>query len=141
MALPSASAPSTSTDEAAPLPFAGFDRLDARQVVNGLSDHSQVELTAVENFERANQNRQAVLDKLRFMRQPEPLPDYDALSPGQVVAALGHADMNTLKKIRGYERKFANRADVTEAIVRALHERRAAEPAAAAPAYTPTQYK
>ena len=70
-------------DEAAPLPFAGFDRLDARQVVNGLSDHSQVELTAVENFERANQNRQAVLDKLRFMRQPEPLPDYDALSPAR----------------------------------------------------------
>ena len=45
--------------------------------------------------------------------------------------------MNTLKKIRGYERKFANRADVTEAIVRALHERRAAEPAAAAPRTRP----
>jgi hypothetical protein len=140
MALPSASPPPVPAVGATPVPFAGFDRLNAKQVIRVLSDHSQAELTAVENFERANQGRKPVLDKLRFMRQPEPMPGYDALSSGEVVTALEEADMNTLKRIRGYERKFANRPDVSEAVVRTLHERRSAEPAAAMPSYVPTQY-
>jgi hypothetical protein len=132
----SASAPGPH-DESAPLPFTGFDRLDTTEVISTLSDHSQAELTAVETYERANQNRKPVLDKLRFMRQPEPLSGYDALTPEEVVAALGDADLITLKKVRGYERKFANRPQVSESVVHALHERRAKEPVAAPRAYAP----
>ena len=91
------------------LPFAGYDRLDDRQVVDGLSDHSQIELEAVESYERSHQDRQRVLDKLRYMRQREPLPGYDALSVEEIVAALEDADLATINKVRGYERKFANR--------------------------------
>jgi hypothetical protein len=62
------------------LPFAGYDRLDARQVIDGLHDRSQIELEAVESYERSHQDREPVLDKLRYMRGSEPLPGYDALS-------------------------------------------------------------
>lgn len=133
-----ATAPPAGTPQ---LPFAGFDRLDAKQAVAELSDHSQVELTAVEAYERANQNRKPVIDKLRFMRQPEPMPGYDALSPAEIDAALGEANLDTLRKVRGYERKFANRPQVLEAIARAHGVRRTTETAVAAPAYEPTQYR
>jgi hypothetical protein len=121
----------------APLPFAGYDRLDARQVVDGLSDHSQLELEAVESYERSHQDRQQVLDKLRYMRQREPLPGYDALSVEKIVSALEDADLATISNVRVYERKFANRPDVLEEVARVYHRRQASRPASAAPAYRP----
>jgi hypothetical protein len=121
----------------APLPFAGYDRLDDRQVVEGLSDHSQIELEAVESFERSHQNRVPVLDKLRYMRQSEPLAGYDALSVEEIATALQDADLATITKVRGYERKFANRPAVLEEVARVHHRRLEARPASAAPAYQP----
>ena len=121
----------------APLPFAGYDRLDARQVVEALSEHSQLELEAVESYERSHQDRQQVLDKLRYMRGREPLPGYDALSVEEIVTALEDADLATINKVRGYERKFANRPDVLEEVARVHHRRQATQPASAAPAYQP----
>jgi hypothetical protein len=99
--------------------------------MNGLSDHSQVELEAVEGYEpeleavegyeRSHKDREPVLDKPRYMRGREPLPSYDALSVEQIVAALGEADLATIKRVRAYERKFANRPNVLEEVVRVLH--------------------
>jgi len=106
------------------LPFAGYDRLGSRQVIDGLHGHSQVELEAIEGYERTHQDREPVLDKLRWMRGPEPLPGYDALSVEAIMAALGAADLTTIKKVRSYERKFANRPDVLEEVVRARHRQR-----------------
>ena len=100
------------------LPFAGYDRLDARRVMDALRDHSQIELAAVEGYERSHKDREPVLDKLRWMRGPEPIPGYDALSTEEVVTALGEADVTTIKKVRSYERKFANRRNVLEEVVR-----------------------
>ena len=125
----------------APLPFAGYDRLDARQVVEGLSDHSQIELEAVESYERSHQDRQQVLDKLRYMRGREPLPGYDALSVEEIVSALQEADLATISNVRGYERKFANRPDVLEEVIRVHHRRLATQPASSAPAYQPISAK
>jgi hypothetical protein len=121
----------------APLPFAGYDRLDDREVIDELSDHSQTELEALESYERSHENRVSVLDKLRYMRGSEPLPGYDALSVEEIVTALQDADLATIKKVRGYERKFANRPDVLEEVARVHHRRQAAQPASAAPAYQP----
>ena len=122
----------------APIPFAGYERLDARQVMDGLSDHTQIELEAVEAYERSHQNRQPVLDKLRWMRGSEPLPGYDALSVEEIVTALTAADSATIKKVRGYERKFANRPQVLDEVVRAQHRDQQAHPAGPPPAYQPT---
>ena len=78
-----------------------------------------------------------VLDKLRYMRGSEPLPGYDALSAQEIVTALERADPATIKKVRGYERKFAKRPSVLEAVVRAHHQGLEDRPARPAPAYQP----
>jgi hypothetical protein len=120
--------------EAGP-PFAGYDGLDGSEVMEGLSDHSQIELEAVEGYERSHKDREPVLGKLRYMRGPEPLPGYDGLSVEEIVAALEEADLATIKKVRVYERKFANRPGVLDEVVRVHHRLRdrAVEPESAAP--------
>jgi hypothetical protein len=118
-------------------PFAGYDRLDERAVINALHEHTQVELGAVEAYERAHRSREPVLNKLRYMRGREPMAGYDALSVEEIVAALEPADLVTLKKVRAYERKFANRPDVLDEVLRDLHRRQAARPAVPVPAYQP----
>jgi hypothetical protein len=122
----------------AELPFAGYDRLGARKVIDGLSDHSQIELEAVELYERSHESREPVLHKLRYMRGSEPLPGYDALSAEEIVSALERADPATIMKVRGYERKFAKRPSVLEAVSRAHHRSSATRPTTPAPAYQPT---
>jgi hypothetical protein len=121
----------------APPPFAGYDRLDKRQAMDALSEHSQVELEAVESYERSHKDRGPVLAKLHYMRGREPLPDYDALSVEEITAALENADMATIKRVRGYERKFGDRPDVLEEVARVHHQRQASQPKSAAPSYQP----
>jgi hypothetical protein len=100
-----------------------------------MSRHSQIELEATETYERAHRDRKPVLDKLRYMRGPEPLPAYDTLSPKQIVTSLEEADLTTINKVRAYERKFRNRPDLLEAVVRARDLRSAAEPMGKAAGY------
>ena len=49
------------------------------------------------------------------------LPGYDALDVEEIVAVLGDADLATIKKVRAYERKFANRPAVLDEVVRVHH--------------------
>lgn len=119
------------------LPFAGYDRLDGTQIAKVLSDHSQIELEAVEAYERSHEGREAVLNKLRYMRGSEPFPAYDALTVEEILAALEEADLETIDRVRGYERKFANRPRVLETVARVHRSRLATEPRRAGPAYLP----
>ena len=109
-------------------PVPGYGRLKERDVVRELSQHSQAELAAIEEYERAHKNRGPVLAKLRYLRGREPLRDYDAISVEEILAALGDADDETVKKVRGYERKFANRRDVLEAVERVHRAHREKRP-------------
>jgi hypothetical protein len=110
---------STSTEE----PVAGYAKLKAKEVVASLSDRSQVELARIEGYERDHEAREPVLDKLRWMRQKEPLSGYDAMDVDEAIAALEPADLATLKRVRGYERKFRARRDVLNEVAR-LHSER-----------------
>ena len=105
-------------------PVSGYESLKTKEVVASLSSHSQVELTEIESYELAHENRRVVFDKLRWLRQDEPLPGYDALDTEQVVAALEKADLATIKRVRGYERKFAARRVVLDEVTRLHGERR-----------------
>jgi hypothetical protein len=105
-------------------PFAGYDKLKDKDVVAALSTHSQVELAEVENYERSHEDRRMVFDKLRWLRQDEPLPGYDALSVDEVAAALDKADLATIKRVRGYERKFRARRGVLNEVTRLHRDRR-----------------
>ncbi len=109
-------------------PVAGYDRLDARQLVASLSDRSQVELAEIDGYERSHQGRDVVLDKLRWLRGKEPLSGYDALGVDEILTTLQKADLKTIKRVRGYERKFGARREVLDEVVRLNHKRRAEQP-------------
>jgi hypothetical protein len=110
----------TSSPDEHPVPIAGYDRLSDREISDRLSQLSQVELAAVETYERAHGSRPAVLDKLRYMRGAEPLPGYDALTTEQIANALADTDAETVKAIRDYERKFRGRRSVLDEAARVL---------------------
>jgi hypothetical protein len=96
------------------LPISGYHHLDGKEVASQLRELSQVELRAVETYERSHRARPEVLNKLRYMRTSEPLPGYDSLASEQIAAALADADTETVKAVRNYERKFQRRRHVLE---------------------------
>ena len=51
-----------------------------------------------------------MLQRLRYLRGPEPLEGYDALEEDDVPAALQGADVKTLDGVRDYERKLRRRS-------------------------------
>lgn len=104
-------------------PVPGYDKLKDKEVAASLSGRTQAELEQIEAYERAHKGRRVVFDKLRYLRQKEPLPGYDALDVGQVIDKLQNADLAALKRVRGYERKFGARRDVLEEVDR-LHRNR-----------------
>jgi hypothetical protein len=105
-------------------PIAGYDRLKTKELLASLASHSQVELAEIESYERAHQDRQVLFDKLRWLRQEEPLPGYDAMSTEEVVAALENADLSAIKRVRSYERKFGARRTILDEAAHLHRERR-----------------
>jgi hypothetical protein len=104
------------------LPIPGYDRIKDKDLIAGLSKHSQAELAAIETYEHSHKERLAVLDKLRYLRGKEPLQGYDALSVEEILAGLEGADIGTLQRTRVYERKFQRRPDVLEEVATTLRE-------------------
>ena len=109
-------------------PIEGYDRLKPYDVKKALSSHSQDELEDIERYERANKKRPAILDKLRFMRGRQPLPGYDQLTPEEIGVQLADADITTIKRVRDYERKFANRPEVLDETTRIHQLQRGGKP-------------
>jgi uncharacterized protein (DUF433 family) len=101
-------------------PFSGYDSWSTEEISARLPGLSQVDLAAVESYERDHLSRRTVLDKLRYMRTSEPIAGYDALSAEQIAAALASADATTVKAVRDYERKFRNRPQVMDDAAQAL---------------------
>jgi hypothetical protein len=106
-------------------PVLGYDGLKTKELIASLSSRSQVELAEIESYEHTHQDRVSVFDKLRWLRQDEPLPGYDALSSDEVLAALAEADVAAIKRVRGYERKFRARREILDEVDRLHRERRA----------------
>ena len=117
----SGSSAEASTDDQLPIP--DYNDLSYREVVLKMPELSQVDLAAVEAYERSHEERPEVLAKLRYMRSSEPLPDYDSLSSEQIGEALADTDAATVKAVRGYERKFGDRPKVADEAKRVARER------------------
>lgn len=105
-------------------PVSGYDGLKTKDLIASLSSRSQIELAEIERYEHTHQDRVGVFDKLRWLRQEEPLPGYDALSSDEVLAALDKADLAGIKRVRGYERKFRARREILDEVDRLHRERR-----------------
>ena len=121
-------------------PFPGYDSMDERKLVDQLFRHSQAELEAIEAYERSHGSRTRVLNKLHYLRQHEPWPGYDAMNSEEVAAALQDKDLAGIKEVRAYERKFANRPPILDAVEAVRLERVAEQPAHDTPDYHATSY-
>ena len=98
------------------LPFQGYDDLDGRRLNAQLRLRSQVELTRIDEYERSHQERPAVLEKLRYLRNDEPLDGYDGLDTDEILVALADSDVAKLKSVRGYEVKLRDREDLLDGL-------------------------
>lgn len=109
--------------------IAGYDRLDLSGLVAAFRQSSQAELMSIESYERRHKARPTVLEKLRYLRGPEPLEGYDGLNVSEVLAAVDGADLRTLSRVRTYEGKMRAREEVLGP-VESLRHRRQPEKAA-----------
>jgi hypothetical protein len=117
----SAESRAASSAAEADLPVPGYDNLDVKHVLKKLPGCTQLELTAIESYERDHDGRVDILNKLRYLRGPEPVDGYDALPEAEITANFDRADDETLKRVREYELKFRRREVVLQALRAARH--------------------
>ncbi len=103
---------------ASDLPIAGYDTLNADEIVKRLPELSQVDLTKVEVYERKSQGRSTVLDRAGTLRGDEPWTGYDDMTADDVVGRLRDADDGLVTKVRDYERAHKDRTTVMRAAER-----------------------
>ena len=72
----------------------------------------------VDVYERRNQSRTTVLNRISSLRGNEPWPGYDELTAADVQAVLSEGDDTRAADVRSYERAHKNRAGVLKAAER-----------------------
>jgi ferritin-like metal-binding protein YciE len=104
----------------ADLAIAGYGKLTAGEIIEKLSDVSQVDLAKIDSYERRNENRKTILSRITSLRGDEPWPGYDELSVAEIRAVLDEGDEDRIKRVRSYERSHKNRTGVIDASEREL---------------------
>ena len=104
----------------ADLPIARYGKLNADEIAAKLPELSQIDLAKVDAFERRNDNRATVLNRVGTLRGNEPWPGYDEQSAAQIQTALSDADEERAREVRSYERAHKARAGVIQATEREL---------------------
>jgi ferritin-like metal-binding protein YciE len=100
------------------LAIARYDALTADEITSKLASLSQVDLAKVQAYERKNENRTTILERISSLQGNEPWAGYDELTVSEIVAVIGEGDEERIKKARSYERAHKNRAGVLEATER-----------------------
>ena len=94
------------------LAIARYDALTADEITSRLAGLSQIDLAKVDSYERKNQNRTTILNRISSLRGNEPWPGYDELTAAEVQAVLAEGDDERASEVRSYERAHKNRAGV-----------------------------
>ena len=102
------------------LAIAKYDSLSADEILDKLSELSQIDLAKVNAYERKNQNRSTITSRIDSLQGDEPWPGYDELGVDEVRAVLSEGNEARVKAVRSYERKHKNRAGVLQATEREL---------------------
>lgn len=97
------------------LPIPEFSRLSMHQIERRLRTLSQLELTVVEGYERAHENRDRVLDAIEQLRAEEPWIGYDAMDAEDISASLRDAPSSQAREVLEYERRHRQRPEVISA--------------------------
>jgi ferritin-like metal-binding protein YciE len=102
------------------LAIARYDSLTAQEIVERLTELSQIDLAKVDAYERKNQDRSTITARIDTLRGDEPWPGYDELNVADVQAVLSEGDDDRVAQVRAYERAHKNRAGVLNAAEREL---------------------
>lgn len=94
------------------LPIAGYDALNVEDLQTRLTPLTQRELTTVDAYERRNQARKTVLDRIGELRGQEPWSGYDELTVADVLKALRAGDAALASSVADYERRRKGRATI-----------------------------
>ncbi len=94
------------------LPIARYDERTAEEIVGKLNELSQIDLAKVDSYERRNQDRSTVLERIESLRGDEPWPGYDELTAAEVISVLGEGDDDRAATVRTYERAHKARVSV-----------------------------
>jgi ferritin-like metal-binding protein YciE/uncharacterized protein (DUF433 family) len=97
------------------LAIARYDSLTVEEIIARLTELSQIDLATINAYERKNQNRTMVLNRIGSLRGDEPWAGYDDLTAAEVQAALTGRDDERARQVRAYERAHKNRAGVLRA--------------------------
>ena len=100
------------------LPLPRYDELTADEITSKLTGLSQIDLAKVDSYERKNQNRSTILERISSLRGDEPWAGYDELTAAEVISALNEADEDRVQQVRNYERAHKNRVSVMKAAER-----------------------
>jgi ferritin-like metal-binding protein YciE len=100
------------------LPIANYDSLNALEIVPKLRELSQTDLGKVDAYERKNENRATVRQRIEALRGQEPWPGYDELTVTEIESVLGEGDGQRAKQVIAYERAHKNRSGVINAAER-----------------------
>jgi ferritin-like metal-binding protein YciE len=102
------------------LAISGYGKLTAAEIVEKLAHLSQVDLAKVDSYERRNEHRTTILNRIAGLRGDEPWPGYDELGVDEIRSVLDEGDEDRVKRVRSYERSHKNRAGVIDASEREL---------------------
>ncbi|WCB93478.1 hypothetical protein DSM104299_02191 [Baekduia alba] len=93
----------------------GYDNLTVAEIVSRLDGLSQIDLSKIDAYERKNQDRTGVTERIAKLRGDEPWPGYDELTAAEIKAVLDEGDDERGQRVRAYERDHKNRTSVLRA--------------------------
>ena len=114
--MPRVATPKTASQ----LPIKGYKDLTAQDITSQLRGLTQTELAKVYKFERANENRQTILDSIEQKLTALPIANYDSLTVDEINARLDGLSEGELKTIRRYESDTKARTTILDKIETAL---------------------
>jgi ferritin-like metal-binding protein YciE len=92
-----------------------YDNLTVAEITGRLDSLSQIDLSKIDAYERKNQDRSGITDRIAKLRGDEPWPGYDELTAAEIKAVLDEGDDERNQRVRTYERDHKNRAGVLRA--------------------------
>jgi SpoVK/Ycf46/Vps4 family AAA+-type ATPase len=105
------------------LPIKDYDKQSAEDIASKLKGFSQRQLRTIDAYERKNENRATITDKVAKLTGEEPWSGYDELSAEAAAKAVGEGDEESAKKVRSYERNHKDRSSVIQAADRRIDAR------------------
>jgi ferritin-like metal-binding protein YciE len=97
------------------LAISGYDGLTVTEIVALLDGLSQIDLAKVDAYERKNQNRTGITERIARLYGDEPWPGYDELTAAEIKAVLDEGDVARGQRVRAYEPEHKNRSSVLRA--------------------------